>query len=231
MNIHPFTKGKLMSQETKDKIPKRISEQRTSLVFPQTKTGQEEVVSARESESRMAMENCFQMSSVFTTRAGGPKCHRNPSSFTEKLQISTACRPFSTPSLSSTSFSLLNSKTQNSRIICKAGEALDEVKPVTESTWETQVIGNENPVLVEFWAPWCGPCKMVQPVIDELAKEYSGKISCFKVNTDESPNIATKYSIRSIPTILFFKNGEKKEGIIGAVQRKTLSDTIEKYID
>ncbi|PRQ24891.1 putative protein-disulfide reductase [Rosa chinensis] len=72
---------------------------------------------------------------------------------------------------------------------------------------------------------------MIAPVIDELAKEYAGKINCFKLNTDDSPNTATQYGIRSIPTVLFFKGGEKKESVIGAVPKSTLSATIEKYVD
>ncbi|KAH1099688.1 hypothetical protein GYH30_035042 [Glycine max] len=71
----------------------------------------------------------------------------------------------------------------------------------------------------------------LQPVIDELAKEYSGKIACFKLNTDDYPNIATEYGIRSISTVLFFKNGEKKESVVGAVPKSTLSATVEKYVD
>ena len=105
------------------------------------------------------------------------------------------------------------------------------VQVVTESSWKSLVIASENPVLVEFWAPWCGPCRMIAPVINELAKEYSGKIDCYKLNTDDSPNIATQYGIRSIPTVLFFKDGEKKESVIGAVPKSTLSATIDKYVD
>lgn len=105
------------------------------------------------------------------------------------------------------------------------------VESLTDSGWEGNVIANKRPVLVEFWAPWCGPCRIIAPAIDELAKEYAGKISCYKVNTDESPNIAAKYGIRSIPTVLFFKNGEKKESVIGAVPKSTLSATIDKYIE
>jgi thioredoxin 1 len=104
------------------------------------------------------------------------------------------------------------------------------VQVATDASWDT-VIGSDTPVLVEFWAPWCGPCKMIAPVVEELAKEYAGKIACYKVNTDDCPNIATKYGIRSIPTVLFFKKGEKKESVIGAMPKTTLSNSIDKYID
>ena len=105
------------------------------------------------------------------------------------------------------------------------------VQVVTDSSWNKLVIASETPVLVEFWAPWCGPCRMIAPIIDELAKEYGGKIACYKINTDDCPNIATQYGIRSIPTVLFFKNGEKKESVIGAVPKSTLSATVDKYVD
>lgn len=116
------------------------------------------------------------------------------------------------------------------RLVCQANNALDEVLVATETNWDEMVIGCDTPVLVEFWAPWCGPCRMIAPVIDELAKEYAGKIKCCKVNTDESPAVSSQFGIRSIPTVLIFKGGEKKESVIGAVPKTTLTTIIDKYI-
>lgn len=101
---------------------------------------------------------------------------------------------------------------------------------VNEETWKELVLESTIPVLVDFWAPWCGPCRMIAPLIDEIAKQYAGKIKCLKLNTDESPGIATEYGIRSIPTVMLFKNGEKKDTVIGAVPKSTLATTVEKYI-
>ncbi|XP_050364599.1 thioredoxin M-type, chloroplastic-like [Argentina anserina] len=182
----------------------------------------------------MAFENCLQLSTVCSTRVGAAHCY-HPVSSKEKLIVPT-CNGLRKSSLKlslSSSFVAHPKSTrfQKSGFVCKAREAVNEVQVVTDSNWSTLVIANENPVLVEFWAPWCGPCRMIAPVIDELAKEYAGKISCYKLNTDDSPNTATQYGIRSIPTVLFFKGGEKKESVIGAVPKSTLSATIEKYVD
>ena len=101
---------------------------------------------------------------------------------------------------------------------------------VTEDTWKSLVLESDLPVVVEFWAPWCGPCRIIQPVIDELSKEFAGKLKVFKINTDDCPSIASDYGVRSIPTVIIFKNGEKKEAIIGAVPKSTLSSSIEKFL-
>ncbi|KAL3652546.1 hypothetical protein CASFOL_002227 [Castilleja foliolosa] len=116
------------------------------------------------------------------------------------------------------------------RIVCEAQETTVEVPAVTDSTWQSLVLESDSPVLVEFWAPWCGPCRMIHPVVDKLAKQYAGKLQCYKVNTDESPSVATQYGIRSIPTVIIFKNGEKKDAVIGAVPESTLTTCIEKFL-
>jgi thioredoxin 1 len=86
---------------------------------------------------------------------------------------------------------------------------------VTDTSWDNEVLSADKPVLVDFWAPWCGPCRMVAPIVEELADEYEGKVEFRKLNTDDNPRIAMKYGIRSIPTLLVFKAGAPVGQIIG----------------
>jgi thioredoxin 1 len=101
---------------------------------------------------------------------------------------------------------------------------------VTDANFKAEVLDSEVPVLVDFWAPWCGPCRMVAPVVDEIAAQYGEKIKVVKVNTDENSAIATEYGIRSIPTLMIFKGGQKVDMVVGAVPKTTLSDTLQKYL-
>jgi len=101
---------------------------------------------------------------------------------------------------------------------------------VTDASFENDVLKSPVPVLVDFWAPWCGPCRMVSGTVDEIAKEFAGQIKVYKLNTDENPNVASQYGIRSIPTLMLFKNGVKVDTVVGAVPKPTLTSTISKHI-
>ena len=101
---------------------------------------------------------------------------------------------------------------------------------VTDATFKQEVLESEVPVLVDFWAPWCGPCRMVAPIVDEIATQYDGQVKVVKVNTDENPSVASQYGIRSIPTLMIFKGGQRVDMVVGAVPKTTLATTLEKYL-
>lgn len=97
---------------------------------------------------------------------------------------------------------------------------------LTESNWQAEVINSDKPVLVDFWAPWCGPCRIIAPIIEELAVELGDRVKFGKLNTDENPNIAMMYGIRAIPTLMLFKNGEVVDTRIGVQPKEALKQMI-----
>ncbi len=100
----------------------------------------------------------------------------------------------------------------------------------SENTFKNEVLESSKPVLVDFWAEWCGPCKMLTPTIDELANEYQDKAIIGKLNVDNNPTIASEYGIRSIPCLLFFKNGKVQNQIMGAVSKSEISKLLDEII-
>ncbi|WP_455477797.1 thioredoxin [Bartonella sp. B10] len=98
---------------------------------------------------------------------------------------------------------------------------------INNSNFKNEVLDSSSPVVVDFWAEWCGPCKMIAPILDEIAIEMKDKIKIAKINIDENPELATQYGVRSIPTLLMFKNGTVSSNIVGANSKKNLSEWIQ----
>ena len=101
---------------------------------------------------------------------------------------------------------------------------------LTSAAWDSEVLQASGLVMVDFWAVWCGPCRMIAPTIEELAKEYTGKIKVGKLNTDENPEVASKYKIMGIPTVMFFKDGQKVDQVVGAVPKQQLKAKIDSLL-
>ena len=106
----------------------------------------------------------------------------------------------------------------------------DNVKEYTTDDFKSEVVESDAPVLVDFWAEWCGPCKVIAPVVEELASDYKGKIKFGKVNVDDNNMVASEYGVRSIPTLLVFKNGSVVNQIVGAVPKEKITDILDTVI-
>ncbi len=100
------------------------------------------------------------------------------------------------------------------------------IKEISDATFDAEVIQSETPVLVDFWAPWCGPCKAIAPVLEDIHKNFGGRLKIVKCNVDDNPSTPSSFGIRAIPTLIFFKGGEKIEQIVGMVDRARLEETI-----
>ncbi len=103
-------------------------------------------------------------------------------------------------------------------------------KVITHREWQEEVLNSPLPVLVDFWAVWCGPCRLIEPVVEELAHQYADKMKVFKVDVDQDPHLAAQYGIMSIPTLLLFKNGRVVEQIVGAMPKGAIEQRIARHL-
>jgi thioredoxin 1 len=104
------------------------------------------------------------------------------------------------------------------------------VKEATDNNFETEVMESDKPTLIDFWAEWCGPCRMIAPSVEAVAEEFEGKANVMKMNVDENMNVPQRFGIRGIPTLILFKGGQEQERVVGAVSREAIARLVEKYV-
>lgn len=106
----------------------------------------------------------------------------------------------------------------------------EHVKEASDQTFERDVLQSERPVLVDFWAEWCAPCRMIAPTVEAVAEQYNGRASVFKLNVDHNPSISQRYGIKGIPTLILFRAGKEEERIVGATSKEAIARVIDKYV-
>ncbi|MEE8329825.1 MAG: thioredoxin [Thermodesulfovibrionia bacterium] len=107
----------------------------------------------------------------------------------------------------------------------------DAVASISKESWDKDILQSQDVIMVDFWAVWCSPCKMISPIVEELAKDYEGKAKFFKINTDENPDLASRYKIRGIPTLMFFKKGQLVDQVVGVVPKTQLKEKLDSLLE
>ena len=106
----------------------------------------------------------------------------------------------------------------------------EHVKEVTDGNFEADVLKSDKPVLVDFWAPWCAPCRMLAPTVEAVAQNFSSTAAVYKLNVDDNPQVSQRYGIKGIPTLILFKNGKEEERVVGATSKEAISRMIDKHV-